>query len=201
MGTKMTTIRTTRLLLRPFEEADARRVAYLAGEYDVAKMCGRVPHPYTMASAYDFIDITRAGRDERRGACVRRDGADRRAGRLGAASCASAAEDSATYEIGYWFGVPYWGLGYASETARALMDWAREAARRARRSWPGISSTTRRRAMCCASWALRRAAGRTCSAWRGRDPPLRRVTYGRKAQRRLVWRTITARTRAIRQSR
>ena len=53
MGTKMSTIRTSRLILRPFEEADARRVAYLAGAYEVAKMCGRVPHPYTMASAYD----------------------------------------------------------------------------------------------------------------------------------------------------
>ena len=63
MGTRMTTIETGRLLLRPFEEADARRVAYLAGDYDVAKMCGRVPHPYTRASAYDFIDMTLRGRN------------------------------------------------------------------------------------------------------------------------------------------
>lgn len=123
MGTRMTTIRTTRLLLRPFEEADARRIAYLAGAYDVAKMCGRVPHPYTMASAYDFIDIMRKGRDS---------GAEHAFavtapidGIIGSAGVMRVgAEDSATYEIGYWFGVPYWGLGYASETARALMDWA-----------------------------------------------------------------------------
>ena len=124
MGTSMKAIKTARLLLRPFEEADARRIAYLAGAYDVAKMCGRVPHPYTMASAYDFIDMTRAGRDS--GAehafavTVPIDGLVGSCGvmRVGG-------EKSATYEIGYWFGMPYWGLGYASESARALMDWAR----------------------------------------------------------------------------
>jgi ribosomal-protein-alanine N-acetyltransferase len=126
MGTRMTTIRTPRLLLRPFEEADARRVAYLAGEYDVAKMCGRVPHPYTMASAYDFIDIMRKGRAS---------GAEHAFavtapidGLVGAAGVTRVGpKGSETYEIGYWFGMPYWGLGYASETGRGLMDWAREA--------------------------------------------------------------------------
>ena len=27
-------------------------------------------------------------------------------------------------EIGYWFGVPYWGRGYATEAARAVIDHA-----------------------------------------------------------------------------
>jgi ribosomal-protein-alanine N-acetyltransferase len=125
MGTKMTTIRTKRLLLRPFEEADARRVAYLAGAYDVAKMCGRVPHPYTMASAYDFIDMTRRRRES---------GAEHAFavtapidGLVGSCGVMRVGDgDSATYEIGYWFGISYWGLGFASETAQALMGWARE---------------------------------------------------------------------------
>jgi [ribosomal protein S5]-alanine N-acetyltransferase len=126
MGAKMTTIRTKRLLLRPFEEADARRVAYLAGAYDVAKMCGRVPHPYTMASAYDFVEITRAGRDSgAEHAFAVTAPIDGLVGSCGVTRVGS--EDSATYEIGYWFGTPYWGLGYASESARALMDWARDA--------------------------------------------------------------------------
>ncbi len=124
MGTRMTTIETGRLLLRPFEEADARRVAYLAGDYDVAKMCGRVPHPYTMASAYDFIDMTLRGRNS---------GAEHAFavtapidGLVGSCGVMRVEPEGDTYEIGYWFGTPYWGLGYASETARALMNWARE---------------------------------------------------------------------------
>ncbi|MCF8508693.1 MAG: GNAT family N-acetyltransferase, partial [Hyphomonadaceae bacterium] len=116
---------TARLLLRPFEEADARRVAYLAGAYDVAKMCGRVPHPYMMASAYDFIDMTRAGRDSgAEHAFAVTAPIDGLVGSCGVMRVGG--EESATYEIGYWFGMPYWGLGYASESARALMDWARD---------------------------------------------------------------------------
>jgi ribosomal-protein-alanine N-acetyltransferase len=125
MGTSMTTIKTKRLLLRPFEEADARRVAYLAGEYDVAKMCGRVPHPYTMAAAHDFFGAVeegrKAGREYAFAVTAPIDGLIGSCGVLRAGE-----DDSRTFEIGYWFGLPYWGLGYASEAARGLLDWARK---------------------------------------------------------------------------
>ena len=48
-------IETPRLALRPFELSDARRIAYLAGDYQVAKMCGRVPSPYSVAHAEEWI--------------------------------------------------------------------------------------------------------------------------------------------------
>lgn len=125
MGTRMPTIQTRRLTLRPFEEADARRIAYLAGDYHVAKMCGRVPHPYTMASAYDFIDIMRKGAASGAEHCFAVTAPID--GLIGSAGVSRVGEEeSGTYEIGYWYGVPYCGLGYASETAEALMGWARE---------------------------------------------------------------------------
>ena len=122
-----TTIRTKRLTLRPFTEADARRIAYLAGEYDVAKMCGRVPHPYTMADAYDFLGFTSQGWNASRefsfAVTAPIDGLIGSCGvwRIDGGSAGA-------FELGYWLGRPYWGLGYASEAAQGVMDWAREQA-------------------------------------------------------------------------
>src|SRR5262249_46867755 len=126
MGTKMLlTINTRRLTLRPYEHADASRIAYLAGDYDVAKMCARVPHPYTMAAAHSFIDLIgdRISRSQEFafGVTLPIDGV------IGACGVSPVGKpEDATWEIGYWYGMPYWGLGYASEAARALMGWARD---------------------------------------------------------------------------
>ncbi len=119
------TLKTRRLTLRPYTHADAARIAYLAGDYEVAKMCGRVPHPYSMAAAHGFIDMITerisAGREFAFGVTLPIDGV------IGACgvSPVGRAED-ATWELGYWFGMPYWGLGFASEAGGALMDWARD---------------------------------------------------------------------------
>lgn len=118
------TITTPRLSLRPFEETDARRIAYLAGDYDVAKMCGRVPHPYTMANAYDFIGwINQSGAEGKEFSFAVTAPGDGLIGSCGVSRSGDPGER--VYELGYWYGVPYWGLGYASEAAQAVMGWAR----------------------------------------------------------------------------
>ena len=125
MGTTMLlTIRTQRLTLRPFETADAQRIAYLAGDYDVSKMCGRVPHPYSMAAAHEWLSRVQTERDTIQSypfaVTASIDGL------VGSCGVWRADKDSEAWEIGYWFGLPYWGQGYASEAARAVMDWARD---------------------------------------------------------------------------
>lgn len=120
------TIATPRLVLRPFEPGDARRIAYLAGDYEVARMCGRVPHPYALHAALDWIDLTRRQRT---------DGCEypfavtaELDGLIGACGVTRLADEpDSPWELGYWFGLPYWGAGYATEAAGALMDWARDA--------------------------------------------------------------------------
>jgi hypothetical protein len=38
-------MRTKRLKLRPLASRDAKRIAVLAGDWDVARMTGRIPYP------------------------------------------------------------------------------------------------------------------------------------------------------------
>lgn len=119
------TIETTRLALRPFRETDARRIAYLAGDYDVAKMCGRVPHPYPVAAAHTWL----AKLDEQRDAGVEFPFAieARIDGLIGACGVNRVGDPKdAIWEIGYWLGMPYWGFGYAVEAAKGLIGWARD---------------------------------------------------------------------------
>ena len=76
-------------------------------------------------AAYDFIDIMRRARASgAEHAFAVTAPVDGLVGSCGVMRVGP--EGGSTFEIGYWFGVPYWGLGYASETARALMDWARD---------------------------------------------------------------------------
>lgn len=112
--------RTARLGLRPPRMSDARSLAILAGDYDVARMTTGIPHPYSEADAQAFL--RRADRrDPREEALFALDidghGA---AGLLGFHSNAEGA-----VEIGYWLGRPFWGRGYMTEAVISAMAWAR----------------------------------------------------------------------------
>lgn len=117
------TISTERLTLRPLQTRDAGRIAYLAGDYDVARMCGRVPHPYPVLSAEGWLELQAAARrkgDEFAFAITRP-----RDGLIGCCGLARSG-GGATFELGYWLGRPYWGEGFATEAAAGVMHWARE---------------------------------------------------------------------------
>jgi RimJ/RimL family protein N-acetyltransferase len=107
-------LETERLVLRAPRFEDAKRVAALVNDRRIAENTARIPHPYGIADAKEWIGavisqsaetylITIGG--EAIGAC----GLDIREG---------------VPEIGYWLGVPFWGCGYATEAARAVIDRA-----------------------------------------------------------------------------
>ncbi len=117
-------LETPRLAIRPFTLADAPAIQRLAGAREVAAGTLRIPHPYPEGAAEAWV-LSRRGafdRDEELSLAIARpeDGAV-----LGAIGLMLAPEDRHA-EVGYWIGVPYWGEGYATEAARALIAWGFE---------------------------------------------------------------------------
>jgi RimJ/RimL family protein N-acetyltransferase len=108
-------LETKRLVLRAPCFEDVKRVTALVGDRRIAENTARIPHPYTIDDAKEWIGatisqpatylITIGG--EVIGAC-------------------GIEKLNEIPEIGYWIGVPFWGCGYATEAARGLIDHAFE---------------------------------------------------------------------------
>jgi RimJ/RimL family protein N-acetyltransferase len=106
-------MRSQRLSYRPLDAADASRIAALAGEWDIARMTSRIPHPYSLIDA--DLWIASIGNDE----FVR--GVEHNGDLIGAVGYIEGAAGQA--EIGYWIGKPWWGQGFATEAAGTLVDY------------------------------------------------------------------------------
>ena len=102
-------------MLRAPRRADAKAIARLANDRRVAVNTARMPYPYSLDDAEQFIAAVNRQNGEAiflitlDGALIGVCGVDPREGGL---------------EIGYWLGVPYWGRGFATEAARAVIDHA-----------------------------------------------------------------------------
>ncbi len=107
-----------RLVMRAPHEDDIDALAHLANNANIANMVARMPHPYTVADAADFVRRTRAGAI---GKCVY---AITKADNGAFLGCCGIEphEDGHTVELGYWLGEPYWNQGYVTEAAHALID-------------------------------------------------------------------------------
>ena len=110
--------RTERLLLRPGWIEDAPALAGLIGDQVVARNLARVPFPYTLADAERFLGVGTATLPNLL-AFARTRGAPRLIGGVGLHRDLDGA-----VELGYWIGRPFWGLGFATEAARAMVALA-----------------------------------------------------------------------------
>ncbi len=110
-------LETDRLVLRQPTLADVKAIAQVVGDKRVSVNLRRVPHPYTTDDAISFVTTVAATIDtvflvERERAAV---------GLVGVSW-----ENEGAPELGYCFGVEHWGKGYATEAARAVIDYAFE---------------------------------------------------------------------------
>ena len=109
------------VVLRSLARSDVPRVTELCGDWAVAKMTALIPHPYLSATAESWIaDCMRA---DAAGAAptyaITRAGDGLLVGAVGLTRSAAAVDS-----LGYWVGRPYWGLGYATAAARAVIALA-----------------------------------------------------------------------------
>ncbi len=108
---------TERLVLRPPHEDDVADLARLANNRKVSDMLARMPHPYGEKEARAFIRMS-AMRTAGAGYAI----TDAETGAL--IGGAGLNPRGAGLELGYWIGEPFWGKGFATEAAHAMVDLA-----------------------------------------------------------------------------
>ncbi len=111
-------LETERLVLRAPRLEDAKAVVTLASDRRVAENTARIPHPYRLADAGEWISSVDTGGGKHT-FLITLDG-------MPVGACGIDLRDGPTPELGYWLGAPYWGQGFATEAARAVIDHAFE---------------------------------------------------------------------------
>lgn len=119
--TQQPTLQTQRLVLRPFTLADAPDVQHLAGAREIAATTTNIPHPYEDGVAEAFIQQNATSFQE--GKSVAFAIVERRSNRLCGAIGLGISIVNVHAELGYWIGKPYWGQGYCTEAARAILQY------------------------------------------------------------------------------
>lgn len=111
--------RTERLLLRPSWPEDANELHRAIADEGIVRNLARAPWPYTVEDAARFATEDHDPLYPNFLLMLRTKGAPRLIGACGIGSFHGQAE------LGYWIARPYWGLGFATEASRAVMNIAR----------------------------------------------------------------------------
>ncbi len=116
--------RTDRLLLRPGWAEDAPALAAGIGDPVILRNLASAPSPYTLADAKAFLAAERSVGETAALIFRRTEGAPQLAGCVGIGR-----RPDGSRELGYWIARPFWGLGYATEAAAAMLAHARDGLR------------------------------------------------------------------------
>ena len=116
------TIKTERLILRPFTLADAPEVQRLVGDRDIAATTINIPHPYEDGMAEEFIREQEAKFEHGESmdfAIVHRE----HGFLVGAIGLGVEYRNNGSMQLGYWIGKPYWNQGYCTKAAHAVLKY------------------------------------------------------------------------------
>lgn len=114
-------IPTARLSLRAWARQDLNRLVKLGNNYAVAKNLSTFPHPYSMRDAEEWFEMqgTQFLYPSKIGGTLAITLDGEAIGGIGIHP-----DRMEHPELGYWLGEPYWGKGYATEAAAALIAYA-----------------------------------------------------------------------------
>jgi RimJ/RimL family protein N-acetyltransferase len=111
--------RTERLLLRPSWPEDAQELHQAIADEGIVRNLASAPWPYTAGDAVHFTTQEHDALYPAFLLMLRTRGAPRLIG-----SCRISKYDGCV-ELGYWISRPYWGLGFATEASRAVIQIAK----------------------------------------------------------------------------
>ena len=127
MKTTPRELQTARLLLRSLEHGDIPAIARLAGEREVAATTALIPHPYTEDDARSFLE--RSNKDFGDGRTITFAIAALAGNELLGTVALTLTPLHQRAELGYWIGMPFWGRGYGTEAAAAVVSFGFETLR------------------------------------------------------------------------
>ena len=116
------TLKTERLVVRPFVIADAPAVQRMAGDKAIARMTMNIPHPYEDGMAEEWIG-THAEKFAQRKSLGLAITLKETGELLGAMGLEHLDNPHQRAELGYWIGKEYWSNGYCTEAAREIVRY------------------------------------------------------------------------------
>lgn len=115
-------LQTDRLRLRPFVADDAEALWQIAAPREIADTAVAIPHPYSLATAKTWIaglpHLFRTQTAMHFALELPRSGE-----LIGSAWLGEIDSDHAQAELGFWVGLPWWGLGYATEASAEVVGF------------------------------------------------------------------------------
>ena len=112
--------RTERLLLRPGWAEDAHLLTQAIADEMIVRNLTTAPWPYRESDAEAFLQGWTSGHPTRFLMMQRTASAPRLIGGIGLDR-----RDDGSHELGYWIARPFWGLGFATEAGRHMVELAK----------------------------------------------------------------------------
>ncbi len=121
---ELKTITTNRLVLRLFQKSDAKVVRKLCDNYNIYKSTLYLPYPYSTEDAISWMEhhLDNFNANKSYEFAI----TDKESGELYGAIALSNNQKFNNGEIAYWVGEEFWGNGYATEGAQAIVQFAFE---------------------------------------------------------------------------